>query len=88
MNKMANTPSSYDIANLQRIRGFIPSQVKASAQIRQIGQSVQQTRGIRNLEDYEINCQRMCQSARISEANMNSCVQSCVQQVMEQTRVG
>ena len=77
---MAQRPSAHQIANVQRIRGLVPAQVRASPRFRQIGQ---QKKGLRNLENYELNCHKLCESSRDP-----NCVQSCIQQVTEQTRVG
>ncbi len=80
---MAQRPSAYQIADVQRIRGLIPAQVRASPQFRPIAQNIQQKRGLRQLEAYEQNCHRVCESSRDP-----NCVQSCLQRVTEQTRVG
>ena len=47
--------------------------------------NVQQKTGLRNLENYELDCQRNCESAHV--VDMQACVKSCIQQVTEQTRV-
>lgn len=83
---MAQLSSSYQIADAQRIRSFIPSQVKASSALRPIGQSLQQTKGLRKLENYEALCYQHCEGARSTD--MKGCIASCMQQVSEQTRVG
>jgi hypothetical protein len=83
---MTQLPSSYHIADAQRIRGFIPTQVKASRALRPIGQSIQQTKGLQRLENYEALCYQRCEAVRTRD--MKGCIQSCMQQVSEQTRVG
>jgi hypothetical protein len=79
-------PSSYQIADAQRIRGFLPSQVKASPAFRPIGQSIEQTKGLKKLENYEDICYQKCEASRTQD--IKGCVRECLQQVSEQTRVG
>jgi hypothetical protein len=89
-NKMASRPSSYEIVDMQRNRGQLPSLVKASPQFRQIAQNIQQKQGIRNLENYELTCTQQCEtSSRLNpNVNIQECMEFCLQYVMEQTRIG